>query len=696
MSTEFKVGIDWNRKGMICWDAQAGDALNLFPEPLRYLHLDWRSDLASSITLKDVKSLSGVRVFEVQSGTANNNGLVLGQDTTPTTDDISVNASSEYSLSVRVKGISSYSSVPFRLRVKDQANTLLSESAVFNLGADWSQESISFTTGAASTHIYIEMVKDNDATDVLFQVTGWMLVAGSSMPFGYNTGSTYDLLDNITPFVMKADWSLGFEAAYRDICQRARLTLKLNNSDQRFSPTYTPSDNSNPLAGKVKNLLPVQILSDNGTITRIHWTGWIESISPNANRHGDRTAMIQATDVVTYLRDTDAVLRIQENKRTDEVLETLLRQVRLPVPLQQGFFLDVIGSSELDSNAYLMDDSPERTLQAGQTEVVYAADNWIYKPNQRSSGQTFNVYAAIKDIVSAERGRFYFDREGHGIFWNRHHLLQQVSSTATFDNSMTDMQYQYADDLEFANDVTVICHPRVINEDNNALLWSFDSNIVVRPGQNQQIKAEYKDEDGNRVAGWNPRLVNMALSGNNTEIIFSANANQATLTVINNGTDNAWLTSAEIRGQKITDYGELEATASDGLSKMNHGERKLRLELKSLNDLEDAQTVADFELQRRKDPSGRVVSLTLKSHGFDQAPKTSVIHAQQLGLTIGSRIQVQELQTDHDTEYFIIGERHSLSDNGTLLETTWMLEPADTQEWMVLDSGTLDSGLVAY
>lgn len=695
MNTEFKVGIDWDRKGMICWDAEVGDALNLFPESLRYIHIDWRSDLASSITLKNIKTLYGVRLFEVRSGTGNNNGLILGQDTIPTADDINVSASSSYSLSVRVRGISDFSNVPFRLRVKDQANTLLGESSAFNLSADWSQVSVNFSTSASSTHIYVEVVKDNDPTDVLFQATGWMLVAGSTMPLGFNTDRTHDLLDNITSFVMQADWELGFAEAYRDISKRARLTLHLNNSDQRFSPNYAPGDGSNPLEGKVHNLLPVQVLSDDGTTTRIHWTGWIESIQPQPNRYGERKAIMQATDVVTYLRDTEANLRIQENKRTDEVLEALLRQVRLPAPLQQGFFLDVVGSSELDSNTYLVDDSPERELQEGQTTVVYAADNWIYKPNQRNSGQTFNVYAAVKDIVSAERGRFFFDRQGRGIFWNRHHLLQQVSSTATFDNTMSGMDYQYADDLEFANDVTVVCHPRVINEDNNALLWSFDSNVQIRAGQNQQIKAEYKDNDGNRVAGWNPRLVNLAVSGN-VDIIFSANANQATLTVVNNGSQDVWLTGAEIRGQKITDYGELEATASDGLSKMNYGERQLRLELKSLNDLEDAQTVADFELQRRKDPAGRVVSLMIKSHGFDQASKTSVIHAQQLGLTIGSRIQVQETQTDHDDEYFIIGERHSLSENGTLLETTWMLEPASTQNWMVLGTGKLDSGLVAY
>lgn len=118
MATQFKVGIDWDRKGMICWDAQTGDALNIFPEPLRYIHLDWRTSLADSVALIMEKTLYGVRLFNVCTGTGANNGLVLGQDNSSVVDDIAVSASTTYSVSVRVKGISDYAGVPFRLKVR--------------------------------------------------------------------------------------------------------------------------------------------------------------------------------------------------------------------------------------------------------------------------------------------------------------------------------------------------------------------------------------------------------------------------------------------------------------------------------------------------------------------------------------------------------------------------------------------------
>jgi len=50
MATEWKIGVDWRRKGVICWDAEPGDALNILPQPIRYTSLDWRSNTATSIT----------------------------------------------------------------------------------------------------------------------------------------------------------------------------------------------------------------------------------------------------------------------------------------------------------------------------------------------------------------------------------------------------------------------------------------------------------------------------------------------------------------------------------------------------------------------------------------------------------------------------------------------------------------------
>ncbi|MGB7337880.1 MAG: hypothetical protein WBC91_03230 [Phototrophicaceae bacterium] len=85
MTTNWKIGIDWRRKGVICWEAQAGDALNILPQAIRYTTLDWRTNSADSITRQVEKTDYGTLLFAVQSGTGVNNGFVLGQSGVKTT-----------------------------------------------------------------------------------------------------------------------------------------------------------------------------------------------------------------------------------------------------------------------------------------------------------------------------------------------------------------------------------------------------------------------------------------------------------------------------------------------------------------------------------------------------------------------------------------------------------------------------------
>jgi hypothetical protein len=143
--------------------------------------------------------------------------------------------------------------------------------------------------------------------------------------------------------------------------------------------------------------------------------------------------------------------------------------------------------------------------------------------------------------------------------------------------------------------------------------------------------------------------------------------------VVNGSTFNVVLATAIVRGRKITDYGQMEAVASDGLSIAKYGRRTMKMSLPSVDDLEYAQYIADYELKRRKDPRGVISEVTLKSHGLDGGN----LHTHQLARTIGDVITISETQTGHSNKrYVIIGESHRLTAGATLWETTWHVEPA--------------------
>jgi hypothetical protein len=336
-----------------------------------------------------------------------------------------------------------------------------------------------------------------------------------------------------------------------------------------------------------------------------------------------------------------------------------------------------------------------RTLQQGKSTLAYAADNWSKRIEEDGETASFSIYRAIKDTVAAERGRFYFDREGEAIFWHRHHLITNLTLQATFDNSMTEMDYSFAGLGEFANDITVTCHPRTISAGENELLWQLDEPINLQPGQEREIGAPYRDDSDNRIGGRSIVLANVTYNtGTNfspIKVVFKEKgANRAVLYVRNLGNKKAQLQTCEVRGQKITDFGRMEATARDDLSIVQYGRRDMRLNLQAVDNQDDARGVADFELARRKQPTGKVATLTVRSHGKNGGDQ----HAQQLARTIGDRIKVIENQTGHTGEYFIIGEEHRLSEQATMYETTWYLESATEGDWFVIDTDEINSGAV--
>jgi hypothetical protein len=195
-------------------------------------------------------------------------------------------------------------------------------------------------------------------------------------------GNYTDIYDDVTNRVMSANWFLGMRQPYQEIADNSTLTLVLNNEDRRYSPEYSGS----PINGKVVPFRPVRIQSDDGEDVRTHWTGWVESIQPAVNKHGERVVQIVATGAMQFLKATETHIELQENKRTDEIVAALVGEVVFPPSLAGAWVLGRKGNSELGSSTYLANTSgyfspdPENEadkLKWGRVTLKLAADNWV-------------------------------------------------------------------------------------------------------------------------------------------------------------------------------------------------------------------------------------------------------------------------------------------------------------------------------
>ena len=476
--------------------------------------------------------------------------------------------------------------------------------------------------------------------------------------------------DDVTNRVMSAKWSLGFDELYTDLADNTLLRLTLDNTDRLFSPENA----SSPLFGKLVPQRPVRVQSDDGATVRTHWVGWLDSIQPGVGRYGARTVELVAVGAMQFLKATETALPLQRDKRTDEVIADLIKEVVMPPALNRAWVLGRTGGSELSASTYLATTAAYSDLEPGVLHLGIAADNWVRQGGYTDVVQdSFDVYRAIGDVTAAERGRFFFDREGKAVFWNRHHLLQGATPLAEFDDSMTGLTYSYAGLDALKNEVTVIAHPRTISASAGDLLWKLeDAVITVEPGKPRTVYVKYDDGANQRVGAQDVTVTNVSFEQGTATAEVKANANGAELTFTATGNQSAVVTNCEVRGRKIVDSGQMEAKASDAGSILDYGRRTLRLNLPSIDRLDEAQAIAGHERDQRSQPRGRVQTLTLASHGKQGGGP----HSEQLARTMGNLITIKETQTGHEGNYHVIGEAHELTAGATLWKTTWYLEPA--------------------
>lgn len=505
-------------------------------------------------------------------------------------------------------------------------------------------------------------------------------------------GDYSDLYDDVTAHTISAMWVLGAQKPWQDVADNSVLKLMLDNADRRYSPDYAAS----PLFGRVVPQRPVRITSFDGVTTRVHWIGWIESIAPVVGRYGKRTVEIIAAGAMQFLKTTETHVTLQENKRTDQIIDALVREVVMPPALSRAWVLGRVGNSEVGATAYLAETSAYSSLDAGTLTLGIAADNWVIDGASDAKKQSFDVYRAIGDITAAERGRFFFDRDGRAVFWNRHHLLQGGTPAATFDDTMTEMDYSYAGMDHLKNEVIVVSHPRRQGTSNTDTLWELGESVIpVAAGKTHRLYVQYEDSSGKRVGARDVVVdaASLAFAQGTATVTVEAKANGAELVLVNNGALDAVVTALKVIGRKIFDDGEIEVSALDSNSIIDYGRRTLKLNLPSIDTVQQAKDIADFERDRRKQPKGMIRSVTVKSHGKNGG----VHHAWQLALTIGSLIEVSETQTGHSARYTVIGEAHELSHQATLWKTTLYLEPAPQRyPWKLGVTGRSELGAVTH
>lgn len=487
--------------------------------------------------------------------------------------------------------------------------------------------------------------------------------------------------EDITPHVLEAHWRLGMAAAYDSVSAPGWARIVVQNRGRDFSPEWEALPPG----------LRLRIHSDDGQQSRLHFTGYIERVEPLPGDRGPQRSTIHVRGPERWLEQCAAQGLPMGMLRADEAIAAVLDAAPLRRDVLAGYcVVGAAGYSELDE-VRLFGPGVAHSLQEGRSSFAHMGDTW--PPDMK-------VARAIASAAEAERGRFFFDRGGQAVFYNRHHTLTSTTPAAAFSDDMEGLDYSYGRGV--VNGVQVALRPRAMGPPG-VQLWSTTSVQPLTPGLVYSFYAAYQDEEGRLLSAVEVERPRPGLdygastrkNGSGTDatgdvrvVLREAGRRAARLEVRSEGRSMRYLQHLRLRGRPLLVQEPLIVEVEDAVSRTFYGPGLLALDLPALDDIDLAGQIARYELARRSSPRGLVHSLSASTRG--QA-------AAVLGLTLFDRITISESQTGHSADYFIIAEEHHVDRGGTRHRVTWPLEAADDDLFVIVGSSHPDgTRVLAY
>jgi len=471
---------------------------------------------------------------------------------------------------------------------------------------------------------------------------------------------TADVTDQIT-------WSLGCRA-FKPIADEMELRFTVWNEDRKYSPEYA----SSPLYGKMLPNVPVQLKFG----TEVMWSGVLKNIKPAPLKFGKRRATVVCSGIKWLLDRIQVYTDLYQNVTADVVIRAILLGVVRPPVGTTYWVLGVPGYTELGVTTRLGAITDLMALDEGVEVFEYIGDN-IQESAIITTETKMGGYQVISDLVTAERGLFYFNRAGKAVFWNQNKLLDYSAVDVTIDNTADDFKYATPAD-ELVNRVKITCFPRSESATNTEILWSLDGTMPIPAGAVRDIYVNYKTTEGSGRGAKDvqtPAGGDLVYTGAGTLIAsVDAGGQQAKITIQNtNAYSECEITTLVLRGRVISSVYPLEVVEEDLPSIKAHGLHSKKFVFKHVNSPAQAKDIAEFMLWHRlyhkKILSGRAESVDLVDQPADESHE-------QIAYTMGHKILLNDFQLNHSAEYLIVGEQHTLDSKSKELKTRWYLERA--------------------
>lgn len=679
---KFIAGVDWNNDGFICRFCTRTDRLQSIrtwiADPLdldTYLGsitAGLTSDLAVQ-TLNDGSGL-GLEYYQVNANAAGvNDGVVIFADIFSSDYQITTTNTRVYNVVFWLKsGGGNYDSANtgYRARIYTNDYTDLEVSDSGNISSSaWTKITLTFTA-TSSDNLVLEVIKTNAGTRS-FKIAGLMVFESTtsiSVPAGYNTGFATDIHEAVTPDVKSMTWQLGMFKPFQQMADEGLAHLMLRNN----SGLYMPENNSSPLYGYINPSLTFEIGHYLGTAHndyRIMYFGQLDSPPINIvwDELGASVGMVEVE-----------LIAISNKVFMDN----------------QAFEYDYQAASA-NIGTTIKDIVAQTTLAVGYEITAKIGSNagsvYRYAPRTDAS-----AWETIADLVAAENGKFYLDRGGTANFIGRYYSYDGTASYYTWGNfggttptanrgtitqngtykPVKGVDYAYGAD--YSNWLRATAHPRISYGSGGTVWQNTDMDYDIEVGERGTVIVRLRDSLGRYTTAAALTVASATFSAGTATTTATAKGGKGYL-VFNNTAGSVTATAGTViltATAASQNYDLTIEIASDGTA--TYGIRPATYDFAAVTRERDLRELARHIFRRNNQFQGYVYSVPFTNKGDGTA------NAHQLAWEIGSRVNVNLSNIGHNRDYWIIGEKHSVIQDGQAHSTTFALEPTSSSTfWLI-------------
>lgn len=493
------------------------------------------------------------------------------------------------------------------------------------------------------------------------------------------------------------------------------MQITLDNRDGAFnydslgSNGITGADFHNLIAQSI--MLRLSMTYDGITHSYIFYTN---NISVPIGQYGQQIAIVTANDVAHRLQAIRYEPPVEQSKRTSDAILDFFKNADIFLPYSSDFF--ILDVSKLTPDVGILgglpivnpQDTINRKLYDADTNVNdfvevetgvgildYVGDNIreIVEDHQLRN----NGLAYVYDVCMGEAfGRLYFNpRDNKFHFHNRHHDINTNSSLLLTSHDIIDVNIRQS---TVANDVRIFFTPRELGDAGEIIFSAVGSEMIrLRAGQTLDVGVQYRDPNNRRdaitalfftepVVGTDVIVLNESdqvvtgsvyrgaeLNGTGGKIMFANRLNETVR-----------VTKLQVRGRPIYMNDQQYARATDGVSVFFHNHIPLpNVTINYCFDQEFAQSVADFMIRQygTMRRTAESVTVMLREDNFIDI----------MGVDIGDGITLYDEDSNHTSDYIIMGERHQIDISSGAHRMSYVLRSKDIVAYFALDRDELDN-----